>query len=169
MRLDLDFALRPSPCPTSHAQVAAIPLRWVDAKPEILLVTTRGKGRWTVPKGWPLTEAPNAACAAREAFEEAGVTGYVAPYSLGVFQYEKKLGSAKNWFSATGFVLQVETEHDNWPERNERKRAWFALDEAKALVENEDLAVLMDEAVQRSQQRRRRKAAPQEARALILQ
>jgi 8-oxo-dGTP pyrophosphatase MutT (NUDIX family) len=158
MRYDLDFAPRPTPT-NSHLQVAAIPVRWIGNGPQILLVTTRGKGRWTTPKGWPLTETPNAACAAREAFEEAGVTGRVWPYALGEFEYEKKADGAKLALRATAFLLDVEETHETWPEHKTRKRDWFSLTEAKRLVENSELAQLMEEAVLRSKRRRRKSGA----------
>jgi 8-oxo-dGTP pyrophosphatase MutT (NUDIX family) len=56
---------------------------------EILLVTTRGTRRWIVPKGWPIKGLRPAKSAAREAFEEAGVTGRIGPKPIGVFAYDK--------------------------------------------------------------------------------
>ncbi|HLL59899.1 MAG TPA: NUDIX domain-containing protein, partial [Allosphingosinicella sp.] len=55
-------------------QVAALPYRrGADGSVEVLLVTTRGTGRWMVPKGWPMRGKSHAEAAAQEAFEEAGV------------------------------------------------------------------------------------------------
>ena len=42
----------------------------------VLLVTTRGRGGWIIPKGWPIRKLTAAASAAREAYEEAGLIGY---------------------------------------------------------------------------------------------
>ncbi len=77
---DIDTAKFLAPMSGATAQVAAIPLRWTNGRPEVLLVTTRGTGRWTIPKGWPLADSLGAECAAREAFEEGGVRGRVEPY-----------------------------------------------------------------------------------------
>ncbi|WP_153885555.1 NUDIX domain-containing protein [Microvirga tunisiensis] len=38
-----------------------------------MLVTTRGRKRWIVPKGWPVPGLQPYESAAREAFEEAGL------------------------------------------------------------------------------------------------
>jgi len=56
-------------------QIAVLPYRAdspaVDATIRILLITSRGKGRWVVPKGKPVAGLPPHASAAREAEEEA--------------------------------------------------------------------------------------------------
>ena len=57
------------------------------------MVTTRGTRRWIVPKGWPIKGLSPAKSAAREAFEEAGVTGS-GPKPIGVFAYDKLLDEA---------------------------------------------------------------------------
>lgn len=91
--LHSDFALKPSTM--AHVQVAAIPLRWLNGAPEVLLVTTRGRGQWIVPKGWPLGNDPDRHSAAREAFEEGGVTGRIETYSVGSFAYWKGEGKKR--------------------------------------------------------------------------
>jgi 8-oxo-dGTP pyrophosphatase MutT (NUDIX family) len=53
------------------------------------LVTTRRTKRWIIPKGWPIKGLKPSKTAAREAFEEAGVSGRVGAKPLGVFTYEK--------------------------------------------------------------------------------
>jgi 8-oxo-dGTP pyrophosphatase MutT (NUDIX family) len=59
-------------------QYAAIPIRLrKNGKPEVLLLTSRGKGRWGIPKGWPIPKRSPQATARREAFEEAGLKGRV--------------------------------------------------------------------------------------------
>lgn len=129
------------------SQVAAIPIRWTSGRAEILLVTTRTTGRWTVPKGWPLADSLGAECAAREAFEEAGVRGRVEPYSLGIYEYWKRAKAGRVFLQVTAFALHVEDVAWDWPERKERKRAWFSVEVACKLVANDDLSVLIREAV----------------------
>ena len=69
-----------------RVQYGALPYRFSkDAALEILLVTTRGTRRWIVPKGWPIRGLRPAKSAAREAFEEAGVTGRIGPKPIGLF------------------------------------------------------------------------------------
>lgn len=55
----------------------------------ILLVTSRGTGRWVIPKGNLRKRESQYECARREAFEEAGVTGRIGKRSLGNFIYYK--------------------------------------------------------------------------------
>ena len=44
---------------------------------KVLLVTTRGRRNWIIPKGWPIRNLTAAATATREAYEEAGLVGAV--------------------------------------------------------------------------------------------
>lgn len=132
---------------TAHHQVAAIPVRWrEDGVAEVLLVTTRGGGRWTAPKGWPLTGAPNPHCAEREAYEEAGVLGVMERCSLGEFNYPRKPGKRAAIVRVTAFLLRVERVLSEWPERGQRKRVWFPLETAVRLVANEELGALIRQA-----------------------
>ena len=72
-------------------QIAVLPYRFggpdKDGPTEILLVTSRGTGRWVVPKGNPLTGLDRHASAAVEAEEEAGVIGAVCP-TAGLYQLD---------------------------------------------------------------------------------
>lgn len=129
------------------SQVAAIPIRWVGGRPEVLLITTRGTGRWTIPKGWPLADSLAVACAAREAFEEAGVLGRIDPEPIGVFEYWKRTRSGRAFLNVTAFALHVREIARDWPEREERKRAWFSPEVACRLAANDELAALIRAAV----------------------
>lgn len=146
MPLDFDTALRPTPTEPIHAQVAAIPVRSRGGAAEVLLISARGRGRFTVPKGWPQTQMPSAACAEREAFEKAGVIGRAEPYSLGGFIYEEGRGRKRARYLATAFLLRVAGVCSRWPEEAECRRQWFSVEAAQRLVVNEDLAHLIDEA-----------------------
>src|ERR1700744_6556316 len=57
----------------------------------VLLVTTRRRHDWIIPKGWPIRDLTPAATAAREAYEEAGLIGTVASEEpFGFFRYMKR-------------------------------------------------------------------------------
>src|ERR1700733_3988831 len=57
----------------------------------ILLVTTRGARRWIIPRGWPIRNLTQAATAAQEAYEEAGLVGsVVGEQPIGLYHYEKR-------------------------------------------------------------------------------
>ncbi|RIK85963.1 MAG: NUDIX hydrolase [Hyphomicrobiales bacterium] len=128
-----------------RVQVAALPWRvGEDGGGEVLLVTSRGSGRWVLPKGWPEKRERLFEAAAREAAEEAGVTGVVARDEIGRFYYGKAMPSGSRWrCEVRVFALQVETVADTWPERKHRKRRWLSPQEAASLVDEADLAELI--------------------------
>lgn len=115
-------------------------------KPEVLLVTARRSGRWIIPKGWPITGKSLAASAAHEAFEEAGIEGTVQPTPIGSFRHVKQhLLFGRLELDIVVHPLAVERELDNWPEKGERIRKWFAIDEAAERVDSEELKLLIVE------------------------
>ena len=59
--------------PVKFKQFAALPFRTREDDLEILLITTRKKRRWSVPKGWPIKRTAPHETAVIEAYEEAGV------------------------------------------------------------------------------------------------
>ena len=57
-------------------QIAALPVRReADGSLLVLLVTSRDRRRWVIPKGWPWPDREDCVAAAEEAREEAGVLG----------------------------------------------------------------------------------------------
>lgn len=110
----------------------------------ILLVTSRGTGRWVIPKGnLPAGMAPHAA-AALEAEEEAGVVGEICPAPLGSYRYRKRRSSGDSLMADVEvFALAVTHEHGRWKERRERERRWFTLAEAAEAVDESDLSELI--------------------------
>ena len=56
---------------------------------KVLLITSRERKRWIVPKGWPIKGKTPARTAAREAFEEAGVIGDAQAEAIGAYNYVK--------------------------------------------------------------------------------
>jgi len=124
-------------------QVAALCYR-TSPRLEILLVTSRETRRWVTPKGWPMKNRLDHQAAAQEAFEEAGVEGVVADEPFGFFGYDKTLksGLSKPVLAAL-YPLKVEKEHSEWPERGQRARVWYTVDEAASAVREEDLGDLI--------------------------
>ena len=116
-------------------QFAALPYRVDRSGPQILLITTRGKGKWSIPKGWPMKGRKPQAAAAVEAFEEAGVTGKIGRRSVGSFKHRKNIGSRTYNCAVEVFALEVKRELKRWPERGERKRRWFNGKKAASLVD----------------------------------
>jgi 8-oxo-dGTP pyrophosphatase MutT (NUDIX family) len=125
-------------------QFAAIPLRVTGSGLEVLLITSRERRRWILPKGWAEDGLTGSELAAKEAFEEAGLIGRMSATSVGSYGYRKRLadGSQRRCEVAV-FRMTVEEELQDWPERGERHRQWFPLSAAAALVDEPDLAALL--------------------------
>lgn len=129
-------------------QIAVLPYRFggldKDGPTEILLVTSRGTGRWVIPKGNPLTGLDRHASAAIEAEEEAGVLGAVCPTSIGSYEYRKRRANgAAIMYNVEVFPLAVTRELDEWKEMDERERRWFTLDQAASSVDEPDLQAMI--------------------------
>lgn len=111
---------------------------------EILLITSRRRGRWIVPKGWRLKGRSDFLSAAQEAFEEAGVIGDIYPLPIGDYEYEKQRSDGSTQRRrVTLFSLRVRGTLLNWPERGERKRRWVTFDEAGELIVEPELVRLV--------------------------
>lgn len=128
-----------------HKQVAAAPLRISpNGKLELLLVTSRDTGRWVLPKGWPKRNLTSRRSARLEAFEEAGVTGKLSKKAIGHYQYDKRLENGETLrCEVSVFPMNVQKQYRNWKERKERKRCWFPISKAAALVDEESLKHLL--------------------------
>ena len=111
---------------------------------QLLLITSKERRRWVIPKGNPIPFFLNHESAAREAFEEAGVEGRLAAAPVGTYRYHKRRRSgASGPAIVTVYPLLVTREAADWPERGERERRWFALAEAAEAVEEPDLKALI--------------------------
>ena len=118
--------------------------RALDAPIEVMLVTSRGTGRWVLPKGNKGKRIMPHAAAAREAEEEAGVRGAVCPTPLGSYQYRKRLDTgAALLVTVDVFPFAVTDELDAWLEQGERERRWFSLADAAGAVDEPDLRELL--------------------------
>src|SRR3546814_19828018 len=116
-------------------QIAALPYRFggpgMDGPTEILLITSRGTGRWVIPKGNPLTGMPLPASAAVGAEEEAGVIGAVCPTPLGSYQYSKRRANGASVLLALEvFPIAVTRELGEWRDTEESDRRWFPISNA---------------------------------------
>jgi len=110
----------------------------------VMLVTSRGTGRWVLPKGWPKKHLTGAETAALEAFEEAGLVGEVGPSAVGLYSYPKRMpGGGTIVCDVDVFPMTVAKLLDDWPERGQRQRKWFTLTEAAGVVEEQDLTALL--------------------------
>jgi len=129
-------------------QIAVLPYRATSPAPDapihILLITSRGTGRWVIPKGRPIPKLSPHASAEVEAEEEAGVRGATCPTSIGFYRYRKRRTSgASIWTDVEVFPFAVTEELESWKEQHERERRWFTLAEAAEAVEEPDLRALI--------------------------
>ena len=124
-------------------QFAALPFRHRGGV-EIMLITSRETRRWIVPKGWPMKGRRPRGTAAREALEEAGITGKVARNAIGSYTYIKRGLGGKSWACRVDvFPLEVRMERDEWRERAQRTRQWLSYIEAAAAVTEPGLKALI--------------------------
>ena len=127
----------------TRAQYAALPYTTTGGEIRVLLVTSRDTQRWIVPKGWPEKKIKPCDQAAREAFEEAGVQGRATKKPFGSFRYEKRLRKGSVTCSVDVYLLKVQRELEDWPERGQRSRCWVSLAEAMLIVDDTGLAELL--------------------------
>jgi 8-oxo-dGTP pyrophosphatase MutT (NUDIX family) len=131
-------------------QFAAIPFSvGPDGGTRVMLLTSRETRRWIIPKGWPMKGHKAREVAEQEAYEEAGVIGrIIGKRPVGSYHYSKSLPSQEPILCRVSvFLLLVERVMDDWPEKNERKRAWFETAEAASLVDEGGLSEILLTAV----------------------
>ena len=129
-----------------RVQVAALCYRQTKKHgKEVLLITSRGQGRWIIPKGWPIDGLDAAEAALQEAWEEAGVMGgKIANAPLGVFEYEKRLDSGGSAICRTKvFPVEVEELSADFPEASERTLKWVSPQKAADMVEEPQLQEIL--------------------------
>jgi 8-oxo-dGTP pyrophosphatase MutT (NUDIX family) len=137
-------------------QTGALPWRiGANHTPEVLLVTGRRSSKWIIPKGWPMIGKSLALAAQIEAFEEAGVEGTVDPKPLGILAHLKRTGFGSFRAEILVHALRVEKELSDWPEKGERARRWFPINEALAQVDSSDLRKVIGHLAERLQKKER--------------
>jgi len=118
-------------------QVAALPWRRKDDGVEIMLITSRDTGRWVLPKGWPEAGENLPDAAAREAGEEAGLSGFISRREVGRYFYSKVRASGEEIpCEVLVYPLEVDQVAEKWKEKRQRKRKWVSpVDAARMLNE----------------------------------
>lgn len=131
--------------PDELQQVGVLPWRLRrDGEPKILLITSRRRGRWIVPKGWPMRGRSAVAAASREAFEEAGVIGDISPSPVTFYRYMKALDDGSEVpCRVTVFGMKVRGTLSHWREKGQRQRRWFSLAAAADRLGDAELAAFV--------------------------
>jgi 8-oxo-dGTP pyrophosphatase MutT (NUDIX family) len=110
---------------------------------QVLLVTSRKRGRWTIPKGVVGLRLDSRSTARIEAREEAGVSGRISREPVGTYTYRK-------WHSKCRvrvYAMQVTAQDADWPERELRKRKWFRARDAVEAIARKRLRRLVKDAL----------------------
>ncbi|TAF02408.1 MAG: NUDIX domain-containing protein [Nostocales cyanobacterium] len=120
-------------------QSGVIPYRLRDGKLEVLLITTRKRQSWVIPKGGVCKGMTPPDSAAKEAWEEAGVVGRVNNEKIADYKYSKR----GNTYRVHLFWMPVETVLEDWPEANQRERIWLDINHAAMIVKENSLKKIL--------------------------
>lgn len=127
-------------------QVAALPWRVHGGEVQVCMVTSRGTGRWILPKGWPEKNLSHAQAAEIEAWEEAGLKGQADPVPCGHFRASKGLDDDLQLdVRLQVFLLPAPKQYKDFPEKGERKVKWLSIDKAIKRTDEPGLKALLDE------------------------
>jgi 8-oxo-dGTP pyrophosphatase MutT (NUDIX family) len=116
-------------------QSGVIPYRVQNGKIEILLITSRDRQKWVVPKGGISNGMSPPASAAKEAWEEAGVIGRVDANKLGTYKYRKR----GKIYQVQIYLMPVEMVCEEYPEAGKRQRQWLDFTKVIMLVKQASL------------------------------
>ena len=127
-----------------RTQFAALCWRVKNGKVQVLMVTSRRRRRWILPKGWPQDDATPVEAAETEAWEEAGVKGKARSVCLGIYSYIKELNKNDRLPVIVAiFPVKVKKTSSDWPEKSQRRRKWMSLKEAAKAVNERELAAII--------------------------
>lgn len=131
--------------PQIGEQIAALPLRWDENdQVRVLMVTSRGTGRWVMPKGWEMDGKKPWRAAEIEALEEAGAKGYIGHEVIGTYRYPKIMDDGRIVPCLVRvYPMVVEKLQRDWKERKQRTRRWFTPKDAAKRVDEQELADLL--------------------------
>ncbi len=121
-----------------YTQSAVIPYRERSEGIEVLLISSRKRKRWVVPKGVKEPDLSPQESAAKEALEEAGIQGLVSASPIGNYQYQKWGGTC----TVDVFAMHVHNVLEQW-EESYRDREWVSVEEAIRRVEEPELKRLL--------------------------
>jgi len=120
-------------------QYGALPYMIVDGQLTVLLITSRGRGKWIFPKGGLIDGMTPWESAAREAYEEAGVEGEIDQTPIGRY-FLPVTDERPKPVEVDVFALRVIRQREDWKEQGSRYRHWAVLPEAKRLITHDGLA-----------------------------
>lgn len=122
-----------------YRQSAVVPYRSGKNGLEVLIITSRKRKRWILPKGIVEPNMTAYASAAKEALEEAGVVGHVGTRPIAEYRYAKWDGTC----TVEVFPLKVRKELNSWLEISFRRRRWVPVKKAIELVDQPELKAIL--------------------------
>jgi hypothetical protein len=127
-------------------QYAALPYRLGRHGLEILLITSRETRRWVLPIGSPAEGRHPHRTAEIEAFQAAGVRGTASRKPIGEYPQTKRLSDGgERLYQVEVYPLLVSNEAATWPEKTQRRRIWFPVNEAAEKLDDAGLALIIRE------------------------
>lgn len=137
--LSLFTRFRPAEIEPAGPQFGAVPYTIVDGQLVVLLITSRGRGKWIFPKGGQMEGLTPWQSAAHEAFEEAGVEGEIEDTPIGSY-FLPVTEERPAPVEVKMYPLRVTAQQENYKEDGQRYRHWAVVAEAKRLITHEGLA-----------------------------
>jgi 8-oxo-dGTP pyrophosphatase MutT (NUDIX family) len=126
-------------------QIAALPFYDnPEGGVDVCLVTSRGGGRWIIPKGNPIRGLAPHEVAAQEALEEAGLVGHVGKRCIGTFKFDRSRNGRDATCRVDVYALRVERQMQTWSEMHERSVLRCNVKTALSLVSVPNLATLIN-------------------------
>lgn len=122
-------------------RIGAVAVHRLHGRTRIVLVTSRGAGRWIVPKGRREDHLTDAEVAMLEAFEEAGVTGHIHPGRPLRVRHKGKV--------LVLYLMQVQRMISRWPEQRQRKRRLVELGELREWIGHKPMRQATERLVKR--------------------
>lgn len=121
-----------------YRQSGVIPYRFSNGSKEILVVTSKKKKKWLVPKGIIEEDLSSIESAEKEALEEAGIIGNISKSVFGHYEVEKWGGLCK----VEVFPMKVVEILKEW-EEDFRKRCWIRKENLNEIKMNLTLKKLL--------------------------
>ncbi|MAQ86334.1 MAG: NUDIX hydrolase [Maritimibacter sp.] len=125
-------------------QFGALCYRRVPDGISVLLVQS-SRGRWLLPKGWPIDGMDGAETAMQEAWEEAGVReAQVEREPVGSYETTKRFDNGLEVPCVIHiYPAEVTRLSDDFPESDRREVLWTSLDDAIARADDPGVAEVL--------------------------
>jgi 8-oxo-dGTP pyrophosphatase MutT (NUDIX family) len=111
----------------------------------VCLITAATSRLWGIPKGTIERGSSPEETALQEAWEEAGLRGRILGEALGSYEYEK-YGVL---LTVAVYLMEVESEADEWEEQEVRKRRWAPASDAVSMLDAHPARTFVEEVCRR--------------------